>query len=325
MMMNEDDETFARELLKNAGPRPLPPEEDLAAIESAARAVWQERYAKQHTAKWWALPLAAALAIAIGLAIWMSRAPETQAPTPAIVAASVEHVAGSLHLPDTLPAGFTVETPDETTRVALRLPNGQSVRIDGATRVVLVSPALLELQRGALYVDSTRLDNLVIRTKAGSFTPIGTQFEVRVDESTTRLRIREGRVAFDRENRRDVATAGEELSVDARGNIARAPLRADDPQWQWVIALAKLPAIEGQTLEWFLRFFARQQGWKLEYASPSASELASKTILHGTVEGMSLDDALRTVARSTGIEYHIESGVLSVKSERRRPGAPNVR
>lgn len=316
MRTNDDDETFTRDLLQKAGPRPAVPESDVAAITDAARAEWTRRYGKprRFAPQRWLLPLAAAIAIGIGLAAWLSqRAPGAPVPA-AVLAAHVERVAGSVALApgQEVRTGTVIETEDGTSRVALRLVGGQSLRLDGMTRVRLVTPSLVELQQGALYVDSTRVDGLTVRTEAGLFTPVGTQFEVRVGGGTTQLRVREGRVAFRHQEDSDIAAAGETLSIGADRKIARTRLRADDPHWQWAAGIARMPPIEGQTLEAFLRFCAREQGWKLEYATPAAAALASSAILHGSVDGMALDDALRTVALSSGAGYRVRDGVLVV-------------
>jgi ferric-dicitrate binding protein FerR (iron transport regulator) len=317
-MSTDDDEMFTRELLQGAGRRPSPPDEDLAAITAKARVVWEERYARKRSYRRWILPIAAALAIVIGLAVWTStRRPIVDAPA-AVVAATVERVTGSVALTpgESLFAGSLIETKDDASRVSLRLTRGHSLRLDAATRVRLVSPTLVELQRGGLYVDSMGSDQLTIRTAAGLFTPVGTQFEVRVGgDATTQLRVREGRVAFHHERTSDVAAAGDELSIAADGKIARARVRPDDPQWRWAVDVASMPSIEGRTLDDFLRHCAREKGWTLEYASPAAAALASKTILHGSVDSLSLDDSLRTVAMSSGVRHRLRDGVLIITTD----------
>jgi len=313
MNTNDDDEIFARELLSRAGAPPEVPEEDLAEITTRAREVWEERYASRHTSRW-LLPLAATVLIAAGLASWMFiRRPVASPPPAPVLVASVEHTTGSLALRSgqSLFSGAIIET-DSRSRAELRLAGGQSLRLDAGTRARLESPVVVELQRGGLYVDSMQPDTLTIRTEAGLFNPIGTQFEVRVDGRTTRLRVREGRVAFDAAHApREVAAAGEELSIIS-GDVDRGSFRADDAQWQWVVEAARIPPIEGRTLEWFLRWCAREKGWKLEYASRNAAARAASTILHGSVDDLTLEDALRSVALSSGVQYRIDGGTLVI-------------
>lgn len=59
MNSRDDDETFTRELLERAGPRPAVAEEELTAIRDVARAAWRERYGRRERSRSWMLPLAA--------------------------------------------------------------------------------------------------------------------------------------------------------------------------------------------------------------------------------------------------------------------------
>lgn len=317
MNTNDEDETFTRELLKAAGPRPSVRAEDLDAIKDAARAVWEERYGSKSRFRRqrWLLPVAAAVLIFVGVAAWIAtRRPAVDAPIPRILVAKVEQVKGpNAHTQgQLLHAGFIVETRDGTSRLALRLEGGQSLRLDAGTRIRLTSSSLVELQRGALYVDSTSRDRLVIRTGAADFRPVGTQFEIRLDAGVTRLRVREGRVSVAHHRRSDIASADEELLIGDDGNVSRARIRSDDPAWQWVVDAAQMPPIDGRTLDSFLRWIAREKGWKLTFATAEASDVARAAILHGSVDMLTPEDALRTVALSSGIEYRVRDGALIV-------------
>ena len=68
------DEEALRRLLADAGPRPAPPADDLAALAAAARAEWRRRYsggpARTTAGRRW-LPLAAAAVVTAGLGrVW---------------------------------------------------------------------------------------------------------------------------------------------------------------------------------------------------------------------------------------------------------------
>ncbi len=311
MNSRDDDETFTRELLEEAGPRPAVAEEELTAIRDLARAAWRERYGRRERSRSWMLPLAASLILAFSLAVWLATRPAVDLPV--AIVATVERVNGPLTLSrgQSLIAGSVVETQIDA-RAGLRLAGGQSLRLDAGTRVVLASASLVELQRGAVYVDSTSVDKLTIRTANGDATPVGTQFEVRLETGTTHLRVREGRVTLEHHDRSDIASAGEELVIGRAGEMARTTIRPDAPSWDWVLETARVPPIEGRPLESFLRWFVREKGWTLTFATARAEALASTTILHGSIDELEPDDALRTVALSSGVEYRVRNGVLIV-------------
>lgn len=311
-MKHSDEDLDA--LLSSSDPRPPIPGEDLAAIRGAARQVWERKYARRRRV--WLLPMAAAVAGIAVLALWAVRRPTRLPPLPGPVSvARVEVVRGtdSLAAGQDLPAGSMLQTA-EGSRVSLRLSSGPSLRLDGGTVAVLSSPALVELRRGALYVDSQTGSEVVIRTSAGDFLPAGTQFEVRVDAAGTQLRVREGRVVLNRGSGSVTASAGESLVVHAGGEVQRTAVRSDDPGWSWVSEAAPMPAIEGKTLRFVVDWIAREKGWKLEFADIESALLSEKIIVHGSIEQMSAEDALRTVLLSSGYTHQLTDGKLLVRS-----------
>ncbi|HEY6064577.1 MAG TPA: hypothetical protein VIY96_00385, partial [Thermoanaerobaculia bacterium] len=88
------EEDAVRKLLQDAGPRPAPPETDLAAIRDAARAQWRRSYGaavgRRRSGRWW-LAVAAVLVLGAIAVVWLTRArPPVIAPT----VATVERVTG---------------------------------------------------------------------------------------------------------------------------------------------------------------------------------------------------------------------------------------
>jgi len=301
--MNDEEKTI-RDLLQSAGPRPAMTAED-EAIRHAARGVWQVRYARKSRRTLW-LALAAASIAGLTLAWWI--ATRDSEPRPPLVAAHVEKSSGvgSLSPGEALLAGAIVDTEDG--RAALRMPGLQSVRLDVGTSIRLLAPALVQLDRGAVYVDSEHRGRVVIRTSAGDVSPAGTQFEVRVDGSRLRVRVREGNVTI---ASRLAAAAGDEIRVD-RGQVTRGRIAAADPAWDWTQAVSPVPEIEGRSVRIFLDWIAREKGWRLRFASPKAESLCNATIMHGSVRELTPADALSTVMMSAGMEYRAEGGELIV-------------
>src|SRR6185295_18258125 len=82
--------------------------------------------------------------------------------------------------------------------VALRLLDGVSLRLDHDTRIEFVDDSQVNLLDGAVYVDAGTTPHasrsLRVSTPAGVVWHVGTQYEARIVNGATRIRVREGRV-----------------------------------------------------------------------------------------------------------------------------------
>jgi ferric-dicitrate binding protein FerR (iron transport regulator) len=327
------EEEEVRRLLEDAGPRPSIPEDDLAAITEAARAVWHQRYggrkAPARGRRWWiGLAAAAALAVALGLAWWL----RTLDPPPAAPqVASIEVLTGTVRMwkPDgegpvplppgalgrLLPAGTELETGGEggeAGRLAVRMAGG-SVRLDAGTRIRLSAVKLIDLEQGAVYIDSGGAPGgMAVQAPNGFFQSIGTQFEVRIERNGTRLRVREGHVALQSGNPPVVSGAGEELIVRANGRIARRQTAVYGPEWDWVLQAAPRLDIEGLKVRAFLDWLAREEGRRIEFADDEAAALADSTVLHGSIEHLNLAEAPGVVLASCGLGHRVSEGRMVV-------------
>lgn len=330
------EERELRELLREAGPRPALPAEDLAATESVVRAAWRSRYERRGAGGrrlWPALAAAAALALAIGLA-W--RAGRSQ---PAVPVARIERLAGAVRVDAgsapaivaaagrPLPAGIWIETSEGSTAaswLALRLTGGASLRVDRGARLRLAAANRVELERGAVYVDSGAAcaAPIDVVTPAASFREVGTQFEVRVIAEpsglSSRLRIREGRVAVEAAGRRAIGAAGEELRVAADGRITSAPAARSGSEWSWVLAAAPALDIEGRSVREYLDWFARETGWEVELVDAETRERVERTLLHGSIAHLAVEATPEVVLPSAGLAAERGSGRLRVATAAER-------
>lgn len=315
------DDARVGQRLKDAGPRPTLPGEDLAAIRETARAEWQRRYGSRPSriqTQWW-IPLTAAAAIAVTVGIvWRTRARE-QAPAAAPIVATVERAAEAApwRVGSALPPESEIET-DRTGRLALRMAGGASARLDAGTRVRLASAALIELTRGAVYVDTRGGDPVSVRASAGLFQPSGTQFEVRVQADATLLKVREGTVRLERGSGTVQAAAGEHLAVRDDGGLVRRSIPPFGPEWEWVLAAAPMPDIEGMKVRRFLDWIARETGWRVEFADRDVSALADSVDLHGSISHLTPAEAVGVVLSSAGLEYRVSDGMLVVSVSKKR-------
>ena len=315
-MKERDEETFVRELLEGAGKRPVAPAEPIAEIVAATRQVWQKRYGRRRQLRRaaWLLPIAATL-IAGFVIFWWSARPKPLS-LPPLVAAVVRvtgAVPSSLVAGQRLRAGASVEVPIGGA-VALRLSGGQSLRVHGSTRINLTSATLATLDFGSVYLDCpVPSDDVAIRTVAGDFRPVGTQFEVRAERGgTTELRVREGMVTLMRPGQQLTARAGQELIVNRDGSVRRGEVTPYADTWSWAEETAPMPEIEGRALRSFLEWVVREKGWALRFADDRAASLSTTVVLHGSVADLTPDQALQTIAVSSGFTYRVSDGTLTV-------------
>ena len=321
-----DEETTGR-LLRIGGVRAEVPTDRESRVKSAfldeCAAVARARVVRRRMATVVAMGSVAAAAI-VGVRVWSPR--ESAQPVQPIVA-TVERVEGgrarigwSASTPaaiapaDTLRAGAAIET-GAADRVGLRLVHGASLRFDRASRARLVSASAIELDAGAVYVDSgPQSPELEIRTSFGIVRDIGTQFEVRLSDSSLRVRVRSGLVEVRRVASTDeVASArpGTELTLERTSASSRS-VSAYGPEWAWAAGLAPAFQIEGRTLGAFLEYLCREQGWTLAYADPKLAREASGIILHGQTTGLQPTEALAVVLATAGLTHRLEGGELAV-------------
>jgi hypothetical protein len=352
-----DDDRFLREteeLLTAAGPRPEIPAEDLEAIVAAGREVWRAGVEEREAARrselgpvaGWAAGLAAVLAVALGLGWWwiVAGGPGAGDPAagPGTVVARVVH---AWEAPEgfegrEITAGSVVETGaaggDLPRRLALRLgphsergsergtDSGTELRLDAATRVRLVSASEVELEAGAVYVDTgvreARGRRLAVRTPYGVARDVGTRFLVHVGGvgstgSPLSVRVRDGRVELERRGEVLDAEGGEEMVVRPDGSIVRREAPGHGPAWDWVVATAPAFELEGSTLAELLAWVSRETGWRVRWDDPGLRESAGDIVLHGTLNGLSPAQAPFAVLPGAGLEGKLDDGDLVVRDD----------
>ena len=217
---------------------------------------------------------------------------------------------------DTLEPGADLSTPSDG-GMTLGLAPGQSVRLDAGSALRLLEHDTLELGRGAVYVDSHRSGEsdpppITVRTGLGSFREVGTQFEVRLTSEGARVRVREGQVAFDGAQDAMEVVAGHEMEVNYRGEVRRGAIDPASSEWGWIGELTPMMAIDGRPALQFLDWVARERGLELEFQDVDLLAAAAGTTLAGSIEGMTLDQALDAVLPTCGMTYRIQDGTLTV-------------
>jgi ferric-dicitrate binding protein FerR (iron transport regulator) len=300
----ETEDVVAR-LLRLAGPRALVPQPTTARVKAAVKSRWLANHRSRRRARLVSFGLAAAALLVLGLVVLLRR----DAPEPSLVARTESGRA--------LFTDAEIATGNE--RSALQLESGASVRVDVDTRVRLLSHHEILLESGAIYVDTGVRSSgaLTVITGLGRVTDVGTRFETRATGSSLLVRVREGAVAF--EGRAGIshhAVAGTEIEASSSGRVSSRPFPAFGPSWAWVVAAGPGFEIEGRRLEEFLSWVAGETGWSVRYADASLEETASDTVLHGSIEGLTIEEALLAVLPTCGLDHRLEEGTLEIFESR---------
>jgi ferric-dicitrate binding protein FerR (iron transport regulator) len=309
-------------LVRLAGSRPAVPPERALRAELAVREAWKGAVAarRRRLALTWggSIAVAATLALAIGLAF---RGP--QVVPVATVAGTVERVAGAADLTtdgaaaqpllagEQLVAGSGVVTSGDG-RVAVRLASGASLRLDVGSRLTFQTPTRLLLEGGAVYVDSQGGPPVTVATPLGTVEERGTQFEVRLAPAGVRVRVREGAVNLTGDSGSWDGVPGEELLLSRAGVLSRRTIDFHGEAWSWVQEIAPAYQLEGRTLGDFLAWFGRETGRGIRWSDVSDQQRSLAVVLHGSVDGLSPEQALAAVLPTCGLAHRLEGGAVTL-------------
>lgn len=312
-------------LLLMAEEAPEIPPDGALRIKLAVEPIWTSIVQGQSRRRRlrWSIGLAAAAAVIIALAITYL------VPSPQVIVASLEAVTGVADIESVagekqraaadsiglkIVSGSWLVTDTES-RTAVRLANGQSLRLDVGSRLRLDSAQRMTLVRGAVYVDSglqSEAGCVEIDTPLGVARDIGTQFEIRIGNGSLSILVREGRVALLRATDELGVAEGTALMVTSDGNAETSPLNPWAEEWDWVQEVVPVLEIEGMRLIVFLDWVSRESGRWITFTDSDTEALARSTVLHGTIEGLSPSRAVRAVLPSCGMKVREESGVFVV-------------
>ena len=201
-------------------------------------------------------------------------------------------------------------------RLALQWRDGASVRIDKQTSLLLTAEGEIELEQGRVYLDTHLIspgpESPVILTPAGPVRHIGTQYMTSVDRAATHISVREGKVVLSDGGVDHTTEAGEQLSVDSVGHTSLEPIPVYGEPWLWAESLAAPFDSNGKSVADFLEWVSRETGYRVEYASEEAAQVARDTELRGEVN-LQPTRALELVLQTTKLSGTVEGGIIMVK------------
>jgi ferric-dicitrate binding protein FerR (iron transport regulator) len=299
-------------------------------VLAAATGAFHAKAAQRRQRRWMAVAAVAA-SLTAGIAVWLV------SPAGRRETATVAHAAGTVEVaragqnwaalggqPGSLGTGHGLRTGRDG-RVALALEHGASLRLAGATEIVLDAPDRIYLRQGTIYIDSgigQGVSPLAVLTPAGTARDIGTQFELQVEGVRLRLRVREGRVAVDRGGQTLTGAAGEQVELDELGGITRAAIAADAEEWRWAEALAPVPATDGLPAAGLIAWAARESGRRLRYESQAVEARAAAVILHGNIRHLPPLDALEAMLATTDLEFVLDGDTMEIRARSNRKPEP---
>ena len=313
----EHDNQIAQ-LLKLAGRRPLPDSKRMQQARDAARTEWRRTVVSRRRRRrisLFSVAAGAAATVAAAALLWFGGTrPVIEAPA----VASAQRLIGVIHVVDAsdrvvdrslttggrLRAGDRVEL-SAASRAAFALDTATSVRLAGDTRVRFAAADRLALERGTLYLDArpaaAAAVAVVIETPFGRVRHVGTQFELRLDATSLDVRVREGQAVVDRAGERFTTAVGEALRIRGDGTTERRSIETSGPDWDWITTIAPPFTLEGATVPALLEWVSREQGWQWAFEDAAARRLAERAVLHGSIEGLTPEEALAAALPVAGL------------------------
>jgi len=316
-MSDFDDELVLRENLKVPALSP----EAMARIRRATEAEWRAQVRKP--ARRW-MPFAAAagvllLATAATVPFWLKNTGETVEVMATLARTEGAGVArvhtwwadAPIVEGSSLRGGNDYEARGAS---LLALTGGGNVRVAPGTKFEVLSGNSLRLDQGELYVDIPPGQHtgpkFVAITSAGEFRHLGTQFALAVHDGATRLRVREGLVQWRAADGDSNVPAGTEVLIGKQ--VVRNLIESTGEHWSWTETLAPSIDIENRPLGEFLAWFARETGRRLVIADPGTQRQVDTIRMHGSVRGLSPEQALKAVMASTSLRFDLPAGVIRV-------------
>ena len=87
------------------------------------------------------------------------------------------------------------------------------------------------------------------------------------------------------------------------------------PTWDWAVNLAPGFELEGSSLLEFLKWASREAGLELEFADNGVMAETMSARLHGSIDGLSPEQAIQSVLATTPFAHAIEGDRLIISRE----------
>ena len=201
--------------------------------------------------------------------------------------------------------------------VSLLLALSESLRVDENTQLRVDAADQFTLLGGRVYADTGQFvyrdGGLKINTEFGLVTDVGTQFSVMATDQSLDVAVREGRVDVQNASDSYAARMGERLTLIQGEAATVAELDTHDAYWDWIVELTPAFNMTNKSLLDFLKWAARETGRELQFESDELRMFAMRTDVHGSVEGLTPDEALEAILATTTVRYQIADDRILIK------------
>jgi ferric-dicitrate binding protein FerR (iron transport regulator) len=269
---------------------------------------WRRDTSRSTFIRWLAPAGVVAMAIIAMLVVSTPKPPAAQ------FAATVSRVVGSGQVSSDYPEGTVVHVGEtiETGAaegVSLLLARSESLRVDENTQLRVDSADQYTLLAGRIYADTGKFvyrdGGLKIGTAFGMVTDVGTQFAVASSEQTLDVAVREGRVDVRNDSDSYAARMGERLTLVKGEDAAITEIDTHSAYWGWIAELTPAFDMTNKSLLDFLNWAARETGRELRFESDESRMFAMRTDVHGSIDGLTPDEALEAILATTTVRYQI--------------------
>jgi len=325
-------EKWVRDLIVDAGERPELPQEDLETIREAARAQWLELVRRHNLdvgrrrSRLWAL--AASLLLVVATAWWWSSARVPSGAGRSAVVATIERMEDDgiegFTVGTEIRLGDTIETrvgkDGGAQRLALRLEDGTSMRIDTLSVLVFTHEHEVELRQGGIYLDTgtdpAAVAPLTVVTELGAIRHVGTQYEVRLldyDEAV-RIRVREGEVSLESSSGSYSIVAGEQIELKDDGRSEETSISTYGSDWDWVGEVAPGIEIDDMPILDYLKWLSRESGRRIVFESDVVERYALEHTINMSIEGLTPMESLDDVRVASDLIFEEQNGSILVRA-----------
>ena len=306
------------QLIGRAGARPTAAAGDREHVRFAAHEAWQ-RSVHQHRQRRRMLlaGVAAVASVALGALLHVH---EGATSPPSTVIASLAYAQGEVQLHSTYAPGPNPR--DRATRNQLHAGDEIVTGADGGARIAASSGVVLrvaantalrwrsagelELQRGAVYIDSgSRHASLKVHTAFGNVSHLGTRYLVRTDADTLHVVVRDGLITLAAHGAETQAGGHERLDVGTDGRVLRSIAPPYGEEWAWSDALGARFNVDGRSLDEFLTWASSESGRRLEYEDDAVRDAATHTVLHGQSAVLAPEEALTVILPTTDFSARV--------------------
>ena len=322
---SKDDGEAMGALFQHVELREQPSDKARAAAYEALHAHWRKNIrARRRQRIVSSLALAASVVVAAGL-FWLLPGPSDEPignePVAHVLWAGSDAqgvVKGSDPSGTAIYNGLPIEVGD---RIELRtggalvldFVNGVELRLSADTTLSIDHSDQVTLSDGALYFQSSeglQAGTLAVVAPRARIQHIGTRYLVSVDESATKIAVRDGKIEMTGPDGRATAEGGERLVVNDEGRVQRESISVYGAEWQWVDESAPGRDWSGQSAHALIEWAAYESGRKVRYSS-DAARIAKATEVFG-VEEVSPAAALRMIPYVSQLKVDLADGWIVV-------------